>query len=1194
MNGRDYEFFDVENKEWTSAYLKPIRESSTMLSYAKLANKPVLGPWIKGWTHTSNDVIAKQSSCPDNMGRRGFKAFGHLRAGIRVQLTNLLASLCEPILSISSDHVACLLLQAIYEAGPMSYVSNTDEGEEGDVFISPAKIKKEGDVPSGGQGSDIALSIKDYREAHRILIDESFAQELIAALQDCIERLKSAGEQSIAIFTLASLTCRLFSLSDSESVRSLCLGTLSQLRDLAKQAWEALAVKGLEGGEDAQAALRDRVLAMLLACSATYDVEDEALKDVLQGTEALETLIHCSASIRKYYTNGAPRTFLTTLQIRRWQRLSHRSLGFVLEGAAKHPEILSRIVSCFCQGFQEHDTWKAGNSPKQAHILQLTGSPDGNNSVRLKVTFNLLSGELLLGAHPFTCLPPSIISHRNYKRLLGSWDAQVRPSELPGFTHRTFATSFGCILHFALIDLGSNVPPDLRILAVRQHDGRCFQYIPPSSFEGGIPSNFIASYFHWYDKGASILEFRPRTHRWTSSDNIWKAKRQDENPDEWELSQGESGDKLLLNASKSPVNILARQVESIARSTDICICLDKGAKQVSISLSRLGLCFDFDATTSMLHSKEFKGMRIDPDQSLGSLVGLQQKLVLCSASSTARGIIIPVGDVSVRPQSLQPTAHSQTLISKFADDRFSQQRLFYTIDRIKGEIVDDGSHMGKILLTLLHAMTSHFLPDPLTGYTGTEKALSILRSGAMASAQALTEPEARMLDKISKLSPIRIKEPKAQTVAWVPWLHPLAQHDWFATTAHMLLMLDKKRKALGSDGDLPEEDIPGDNETKRDMVARANNRLAVFRLDGFGGPRDVFKSFSTYKSRGEGWTKGGCHREKEVYATTEYIRKKIEGRLPHYNYEQAEVLEALNSVLGSEVDGLSSNPWPADLKFDPKWLQPPSKSVGRSFCHIHDVLSSGNQNFSDYHMIIFVSSLIFAQNPVPELIHIIRSFITSSSLRNLKPPPQLLFHPRLHKDSIFRANALRLLVTEKEMPRHIAGPLAAWRSKLEKMKQQFLDKLFEEPVMKPSMGPQRDWRGYIKVTESLKATRHLRTVWCESNEFRKYLEKIVEAVHELSEEPQLKGRAYDFSDYNMKTKAEKTSKALAALQLFTENPPRLSGLVPSTFQLETSAGDTDSFQTLSIDTSSHWDELLGELDKKIQQGSRGAEQFALD
>ena len=56
-------------------------------------------------------------------------------------------------------------------------------------------------------------------------------------------------------------------------------------------------------------------------------------------------------------------------------------------------------------------------------------------------------------------------------------------------------------------------------------------------------------------------------------------------------------------------------------------------------------------------------------------------------------------------------------------------------------------------LCLLHAITSHCLPDQLTGLTGTEQALAILDSAAVKSFDQLSEANMELLASIADLTP---------------------------------------------------------------------------------------------------------------------------------------------------------------------------------------------------------------------------------------------------------------------------------------------------------------------------------------------------------------------------------------------------------------------------------------------------------
>jgi hypothetical protein len=79
----------------------------------------------------------------------------------------------------------------------------------------------------------------------------------------------------------------------------------------------------------------------------------------------------------------------------------------------------------------------------------------------------------------------------------------------------------------------------------------------------------------------------------------------------------------------------------------------------------------------------------------------------------------------------------------------------YPLDNVLGRVLDNGDLQAKLLLSYLHALTSSCVPDPFTGYTGTEAALTILRSAAVRSYEVLTAENVDLLTSLAELSPRR-------------------------------------------------------------------------------------------------------------------------------------------------------------------------------------------------------------------------------------------------------------------------------------------------------------------------------------------------------------------------------------------------------------------------------------------------------
>ena len=181
---------------------------------------------------------------------------------------------------------------------------------------------------------------------------------------------------------------------------------------------------------------------------------------------------------------------------------------------------------------------------------------------------------------------------------------------------------------------------------------------------------------------------------------------------------------------------------------------------------------------------------VDKRQSCGTLFGLKNKLILCPRPSSSEGsllprrVIIPQGKVSFCKTG------DFTSVSINTDSEQQVRWHEYTIDTTLGCLTSNTSLRSKLYQCYLHALTSHCLPDPLLGQTGTEEALYMLRSAACRSFQRLDGNEAKLLELISELTPRRYYYPRhLQSMVTVKWndLPTLSQHHDFCGAAYAIL-----------------------------------------------------------------------------------------------------------------------------------------------------------------------------------------------------------------------------------------------------------------------------------------------------------------------------------------------------------------------------------------------------------------------
>ncbi|KAJ8607128.1 hypothetical protein MRB53_040481 [Persea americana] len=142
---------------------------------------------------------------------------------------------------------------------------------------------------------------------------------------------------------------------------------------------------------------------------------------------------------------------------------------------------------------------------------------------------------------------------------------------------------------------------------------------------------------------------------------------------------------------------------------------------------------------------------------------------------------------------------------------------------------------GKLYLAYLHALTSFCLPDPLNHHTGTESALTILRTKAVESFQTLTQSQTAMLSCIAKLSPGRryypTNEQVMQNIDWDVNLSFLSQHGDFSEIATELWQISKQNSVY-----FHEEPIRAiDFKSIEDILQQRDHmRSSTFKVSGFG------------------------------------------------------------------------------------------------------------------------------------------------------------------------------------------------------------------------------------------------------------------------------------------------------------------------------------------------------------------------
>ncbi|KAL8366469.1 hypothetical protein RB595_004986 [Gaeumannomyces hyphopodioides] len=730
---------------------QPVRsdDSFNRLSYASGTAVPeVVRWWIPSTAHTTNEVLAARPQCPPNMAPGEFRAFGDLRAGLRLQWHNILLQLTVPSLNISRPDVFCLIMQAANEAGPR-----------------------------GAYGA--------LRSIHDILGEARFGNTLLGGLDDALSRVADQRNAEVALCVLVSLAVRLLSISPHRQVQARCLTYLRGLRDAGRDRARALAAE-LEvcdtADEVPRASLVRRTQMAALACHATFDVGAPHYASVLSDNHEaalfLESAIRATEHVAPRLPDHATTPVLDVLLHRR-RRLAYEMephlKGRILSSAGL---CLNLAIKQFWPSCRRDVTWSPAPAP-HAHVLDARLSLPGRLET-LSLEYNLLTGNLMIGGAPLTGLPAHVREHPTYRRLFGNRTFTVVHSytRSRGIQYLVTSSYHGHKLHLAMLQGDW-------LMVGSEKDGTQYELIPPEKLhdclDHGLPKRLLDEYAHWLVLGEDRVEFRPLADAWESLKDAGPSSggyvlRLDSDGHRARLTKVGSA-MASVRAASPTADALYHILRPLESPEFVDLAFDQRRRILSIDLPRLRLSFYLARGQSAIVSSQYAGYSIDGDQSVGTLAGLESKLVLRRSPLGARLLLVPSGLVSFEAGPHGHAGRTRIVTAAGARVRYHAFRVDATLGCLRDS---DGALGSLLLLCNLHAITTHCLPDRLTGRTGTEEALRILDSVAMQPPDRLLRGDdgdsdhLGRLRRIGAISPLRDRDDQLrQLIRWsgsAPWV----------------------------------------------------------------------------------------------------------------------------------------------------------------------------------------------------------------------------------------------------------------------------------------------------------------------------------------------------------------------------------------------------------------------------------------
>ncbi|KAF9221820.1 hypothetical protein BS17DRAFT_710204 [Gyrodon lividus] len=882
-----------------------------------------LQEYIKSTSHTSNEVIANQEDCHKGLSIHEFIAFGHLRSGSSLQWLNVLRELRARTLTFRYHGVHLLLAQAAGQVGQLS------EGEW---------------------------------SWHQDLADPLFGGTLLGELESLVSRVKANWLETVTMGSVSLLISRLLASNQASDVMATAHRLLRKVRKTTFCWVQELAVKVRDvENEEIRGRLRD----IAAICRSTFDIDPDGMREQLSSPRDVEILVFCAILIHDStpaVLTGIPKeSRLLHERDRRLSMASEEILANCVQESSLSEGINLAITRVWCD-YRPGSQWKRLDHPNSRWISCQTARTDAQQPQG--VHFNLVNGALLVEGKPLGTLPREFTGHSLYKLIFGSRVLDVIPGCIPGMEYTTRGQISGWQVHFAMKG------DELHIKAGTE--GHLFELIPQRKLQQDLPTPLVEGHAHWLSLSDWTIEVRPLDKRWERRSENWQIYLA---PGSYSMRQGSA---MLVDIRSQTWTMIADLLEPLERRDNLFITFFpyqsvRGipAPRLVVELPRYGISFFVD-NDGDLQSFNMRDMVYDKNQSIGTMFGLVNQLVLrpkiqVGEELIQRCVLIPEGDVSFKRHGHHVQVKINTPLRRVTYET-------YKVDTELNCLTGNVGLTNKLYRAYLHAVTSSGCStDPLTGKTGTEEALSILKSANCQSFMKMDPHAPKLLSLIGSLVPQRLWYP--------PHLHHMQNVEWKCLPAtsqhHGLYFAAESIKKRWERDQMFRENQPISFPFpihELHLLERASLRAAPLYPHAFSDPVPRGKCDTTYGSRD--LVRAG--NEDHAYSTAFAVFKWASTQNTIGDILQQ--LQSWGGTLHRHAPGFS-------LRYSKDWLRPDLSETwltAYDACRRSDIRQRPKLLFS-------LAAMAYGSSKCKDLVPTLLAFATVPAFSTIDPPPYKSF-----------------------------------------------------------------------------------------------------------------------------------------------------------------------------------------------------------
>ncbi|KAL8960978.1 MAG: hypothetical protein Q9193_002402, partial [Seirophora villosa] len=696
---------------------------------------------------TSNEIIASQTVCPNNLTNAEYTLFQDIRLDTRMQWIKLLRELASPTINFGSIEITTLLTELAFGAGPAS---------EGDVL----------------------------RATHWVFRNWSFCQQLVACVERRLQAIETNWREGQTVECLLVIVERLWCLAQTEELISEARKLVLYVRQVTHK-WIQMLRREICNAVDVETAQKRsrESLHTALLCRKTFMLEAAGVDSGFQHA-AFACFLECAFTINDNLSSSES-DYITKMptSLRRLYvndlKLVHSLESRIRWSIQNLQPAVSEAVNCVWMDAEgalarRFSQWTMLPAPQDSWCMAKSLSSEG--VVEQTVHFNIVGGTLYIDGKLLGRLPEDFSRQVFFQEFFGTRIFLTRPSYLQGMSYMFVSPVEDHEIHF-----GFRRDYSFMRVVHRSFGSSPLEFVPSSIFVDtlgkevpDLPSPLIDGHVHWLDLRSRTVQVRPRAMMWR------------DRPGDWHINM-DTGFCLRRNKSLlvDPRSVVFRRVvqliEPFENRKKIIVYQPLNPKSnLSVDLPALELRFqvNFDG---LLESPQLRAF-VDMGQDSGTLYGLRSSLVLRdSVLKENRSILVAMGPATIEKSGVHVN------ISIAHTGYYAR----FSINKMLGRLECAPEPRLLYFRAYCHAVTSSAHPDPLTARTGTEEALSCLQAANAQPWAPIDSESQRYLFEIADLTPSRVYYPTdmkvLQRVQWDDRVSSASQSDFFRPLVEKIL-----------------------------------------------------------------------------------------------------------------------------------------------------------------------------------------------------------------------------------------------------------------------------------------------------------------------------------------------------------------------------------------------------------------------